>query len=118
VDDTIHFLNTYRQIHHKGHDIDETIRRTLQGTGKAIIFTSLALILGFSVLTVSSFKSVIFFGALMGMTMTATTIGALLILPSVIKLTQANLEKRETVSGIWRYVDLGKYFGLEAEEGN
>ncbi|MBA4366635.1 MAG: hypothetical protein C0403_03235 [Desulfobacterium sp.] len=115
VDDTIHFLNTYRNIHQKGHDIDDSIRKTLQVAGKAIIYTSLALILGFVVLTISSFKPVIFFGALMGITMTATTIGALLILPSVIKLTQANLEKRETVTGIWRYIDLGKYFGLEAE---
>jgi hypothetical protein len=118
VDDTIHFLNTYRNIHQKGHDIDDSIRKTLQAAGKAIIYTSLALILGFAVLTISSFKPVIFFGALMGMTMIATTIGALLILPSVIKLTQANLEKRETVSGIWRYIDLGKFFGLEAEKGD
>ncbi len=116
VDDTIHFLNTYRHIHQKGHDVDDSIRKTLQVTGKAIIYTSLALILGFSVLTISSFKPVIFFGALMCITMTATTIGALLILPSVIKLTRVNLEKRDTNTGIWRYIDLGKFFGLETEE--
>ncbi len=115
VDDTIHFLNTYRHIRQKGYDTDETIRRTLQISGKAIIYTSLALVLGFSVLTISSFKPVILFGVLMSITMTATTIGAMLILPSVMKVTNANLEKRTVITGIWRYVDLGRFFGLEEE---
>ncbi|MFH2065121.1 MAG: MMPL family transporter [Pseudomonadota bacterium] len=118
VDDTIHFLNSYRHFYRNGHSIDESIRKTLQVTGKAIIFTSLALVLGFSVLTISSFKPVIFFGALMGITMTATTLGALLILPSVIKLTQVDLSIRETESWIWRYIDIGRFFGLETEKTN
>ncbi|MFZ5573141.1 MAG: efflux RND transporter permease subunit [Thermodesulfobacteriota bacterium] len=116
VDDTIHFLNTFRHIQRQGGSTDECIRRTLQVSGKAIIFTSLALILGFAVLTISSFKPVIFFGTLMGITMTATTIGALVILPSVIKLTGVNLGKREVEQGLWRYIDIGKFFGLEGEE--
>ncbi len=118
VDDTIHFLNTYRNIYQQGHTVDESIRKTLQVAGKAIIFTSLALILGFAVLTISSFKPVIFFGMLMGITMTATTIGALLILPAVIKLTQVDLAQREVDTGIWRYIDLGRFFGLKLEEEN
>jgi hypothetical protein len=118
VDDTIHFLNSYRHFYRNGHSIDESIRKTLQVTGKAIIFTSMALILGFSVLTISSFKPVIFFGALMGITMAATTLGALLILPSVIKLTQVDLSIRETESWIWRYIDIGRFFGLETEKSD
>lgn len=86
VDDTIHFLNTFRQFVKKGEGLDRALTHTLRASGKAIIFTSLALICGFSVLLLSTFKPLIEFGMLMMLTMTATTIGALLILPSAIKL--------------------------------
>ncbi|TFG37324.1 MAG: hypothetical protein E4H39_02385, partial [Syntrophobacterales bacterium] len=75
VDDTIHFLNTFRHNSEKGYGIDENITRTLAVSGKAIIFTSIALILGFSVLVTSSFIPVILFGILMATTMITTTIG-------------------------------------------
>ena len=64
---------------------------------------------------ISSFKPVILFGVLMGVTMTATTIGALLVLPSVIKFTGVELEKRDTRGSVWRFFDLGRIFGLESE---
>ncbi len=110
VDDTIHFLNTYRYYREQGHTIDETIEKTLRVSGKAIIYTSLALIFGFSVLTISSFKPVILFGILMAITMTATTIGALLVLPSVIRFSGVNLMRSQ--SRIWRFVDIGRFFKM------
>lgn len=119
VDDTIHFLNTFRYNRKLGYDVDETIRLTLAVSGKAIIFTSLALILGFSVMTISSFQPVILFGLLMAITMIATTIGALLVLPCVIKaIGGLGLDKQAVGSGLWRYVNLGKVFGLEQEVQN
>jgi len=111
VDDTIHFLNTYRYYRKKGYGIDETIEKTLRVSGKAIIYTSLALIFGFSVLTMSSFKPVILFGILMAITMIATTIGALLVLPSVIRFTRVNLMKSQ--GRIWRFIHIGRFFKME-----
>lgn len=113
VDDTIHFLNSYRYNRKLGFNRQDTIRRTLEVSGKAIVFTSLALILGFSVLTISSFKPVILFGVLMAITMIATTIGALLILPAVINITGFKFNKVDSESKIWRYFDLGRIFGLK-----
>ncbi|MBU0992652.1 MAG: MMPL family transporter [Proteobacteria bacterium] len=114
VDDTIHFLNTFRQYQEKGMRVDDTIKKTLEASGKAIIYTSLALIFGFIVLTVSNFKPVILFGVLMALTMIATTVGALLILPAFIKTTQINLARSE--AWYWKYLSLRKIFNIERTE--
>jgi hypothetical protein len=113
VDDTIHFLNTYRHFMEEEHDIDRTIIRTLNLSGKAIIYTSLALIFGFSVLTLSNFKPLIFFGILCASTMLTTTVGALVILPSVIKAAEVNLSESRSDSLFWRIFNFGKLFDIE-----
>jgi len=93
VDDTIHFLNTFRYYRKLGEDINTAIQHTLEVAGKAILFTSMALIFGFSVMGFSTFKPLILFGLLMVITMVATTVGALLVLPCAIKLTKVRLVK-------------------------
>ena len=99
VDDTIHFLNTFRYYRKLGENVDTALQHTLQVAGKAILFTSFALIFGFSVLGLSTFKPLILFGLLMGITMMATTIGALIVLPSAIKLTKVRLVKAQAEPG-------------------
>ncbi|MDA3896241.1 MAG: efflux RND transporter permease subunit [Desulfobacteraceae bacterium] len=94
VDDTIHFLNTFRYYRNLGEDMNTAIQHTLEVAGKAILFTSMALIFGFSVMGLSTFKPLILFGVLMIVTMVATTIGALLVLPCAIKLTNVSLVKK------------------------
>ncbi len=116
VDDTIHFLNTFRYNRVRGYSVDETIARTSAVSGKAIVFTSLALIFGHLVLIVSNFIPVILFGVLMAGTMIATTIGALLVLPSVIKLTAIELSIYEPKTAVGRYLNMGRIFGLEQED--
>jgi predicted RND superfamily exporter protein len=118
VDDTIHFLNNFRHLRTRGLSIDETISGTLAVSGKAILFTSLALILGFSVFTVSNFRPVILFGLLMAMTMIATTIGALLVLPTIIKATNIDLATPEKKSLLYRHLNLGKIFGLDETDSS
>ncbi|MBN2283568.1 MAG: MMPL family transporter [Deltaproteobacteria bacterium] len=116
VDDTIHFLNTFRHNRALGLPVDETITRTLAVAGKAITFTSLALILGFMVFTVSTFIPVILFGVLMAMTMVATTVGALIVLPAVIMASGVDLKTYKSESRIRKYLDLDRLLGLEQEE--
>ncbi len=83
VDDTIHYLVRYNQEFKKDLDKDRALRDTLYGVGRPIIFTTLAISLGFSVLIFSHFKPTAVFGLLMVATMVASLAGALLILPSV-----------------------------------
>ncbi|MCP4133636.1 MAG: MMPL family transporter [bacterium] len=103
IDDTIHFLNTFKYFRGKNYSIDETISRTIAVSGKAIIYTSAALIFGFLILSVSNFNPIVLFGKLVALTMIATTIGALLVLPSVIKATGVSLEETESGSLLWKY---------------
>ena len=92
VDDTIHFLNTYRHYKHEDISISNAIEKTLYVAGKAIVFTSLALTGGFLVLLTSSFQPIILFGLLISLTMINTTIGSILLIPSAIKLTGIELD--------------------------
>jgi predicted RND superfamily exporter protein len=113
VDDTIHFLNTYRHFMDEEHNIDRTITRTLKLSGKAIIYTSIALIFGFTVLTISNFKPIIFFGLLCATTMITTTLGALIVLPAAIKATGADLTESSSNSWFWRIFSIGKIFEID-----
>jgi len=113
VDDTIHFLNTFRHYKHQGFSTDETIIKTLSISGKAICYTSLALIFGFLVMASSNFRPVMLLGILFGVTMIATTIGALLILPAVIKLTEVNLDQSTSDSFFWKIFHIGRFFKIE-----
>lgn len=116
VDNTIHFLNTYRHHRAAGRDMDHTIILTLTTAGRAIIYTALALILGFAVLIVSSFKPILFFSILVGITFIATTIGALLVLPSVIRLTEVDLSESRSDSRFWKYFYIGDLFDIESRK--
>ncbi|PKL15052.1 MAG: hypothetical protein CVV49_22065, partial [Spirochaetae bacterium HGW-Spirochaetae-5] len=94
VDNTIHFLNNYRVVSRdKTLSFNETLTVTLSIAGKAIIYAALALICGFSVLVVSSFKPIMLFGILMGVTFIATTAGALLVLPAFIKAVNFSMDE-------------------------
>ncbi len=116
VDNTIHFLNTYRHHRAAGHDINRTIILTLRTAGRAIIYTALALILGFAVLIVSSFKPILFFSILVGITFIATTVGALLVLPSVIRLTEVDLSESRSDSRFWKYFYIGDLFQIDSRK--
>ncbi len=91
VDDTIHFLNTYRFHKQMGMNMEEAIENTTRVTGKAIIFTSLALICGFFVQITSNFLPIVLFAILITITMINTTIGSILLIPSAIRLTGIDL---------------------------
>jgi hypothetical protein len=92
VDDTIHFLNTYRHYKQKDISTSRAIEKTLYVAGKAIVFTSLALTGGFLVLITSNFQPIILFGLLISLTMVNTTIGSILLIPAAIKLTGIELD--------------------------
>jgi predicted RND superfamily exporter protein len=54
--------------------------------GRALYYTTLTLVIGFSTLTLSNFNPSIYFGVLTVIAMTAAVIGALLLLPRLILL--------------------------------
>ncbi len=91
IDDTIHFLNTYRFYQRKKQGINDAIASTMRVSGKAILFTSLALTLGFLSQLSSHFLPIILFSALIAFTMVLTTIGSILLVPAAIRMTRFRL---------------------------
>ena len=91
VDDTIHFLNKYRSVKKENVSIPDAIEQTIYVSGKAILFTSLALIFGFLVMVTSHFLPMVLFGLLVALTMVNTTIGSIVLVPAAIRLTGIDL---------------------------
>jgi len=83
VDDTIHYLVNYNKLFRNNLKKREALRKTIQRVGSPIIFTSLTISLGFSVLLFSSFKPTAIFGLMMVVTMLSALVGDLILLPSL-----------------------------------
>jgi len=92
IDDTIHYLKTLAHHLKLGKRGEEAVKATHDEAGLAIVYTSVALILGFSILTLSSFKPVFFLGLLVSSVMLATTVGALLFLPAFYLILNPDLK--------------------------
>lgn len=84
VDDTIHFLAKYRLVRQNGTAKEEAILVTLRETGKAILFTSLVLMFGFLIFTLSSFGGTVNLGAFTALTLTAALMANLFLLPALL----------------------------------
>jgi len=85
VDDTIHYLTRYNREFRKDLDDKRAIRDTLHHVGRPIIFTTVTICVGFSVLFFSSFKPTVIFGAMMVITSLAALVGDLILLPSLMR---------------------------------
>jgi predicted RND superfamily exporter protein len=81
VDSSVHYFSAYQRARSEGLAPFEAIRRVHQLTGRAMVFSTLALVAGFSTLATSDFVPTIYFGALMGLTMIGGLAGNLVMLP-------------------------------------
>jgi predicted RND superfamily exporter protein len=93
VDDTIHFLNTYRVNRPEAPSMEAAVEKTLFVSGKAIVFTSMALTFGFLSMVTSNFLPIVLFSLLISLTMINTTIGSILLIPAAMRLTGIKLER-------------------------
>jgi len=84
VDDTIHYLVRYNREFRKDLDDRRALRETLRHIGRPIIFTTLTISIGFSILAMSSFKPTAIFGTMMAITMFSALVGDLILLPSLL----------------------------------
>lgn len=84
VDYTIHFLWRYRDERAAGLDPAEAVGRTLATAGRGIIFNGVSVVIGFLVLAVSEFQPVRFFGLLVGLSIFASLVAALVVVPALV----------------------------------
>jgi predicted RND superfamily exporter protein len=86
IDASIFYLYGYRKMRAAGRPVAEALRQTHQGFGRALVFGTLALVVGFSVLAMSRFIPLVYFGVLVSLAMLGGLIGNLLLLPLLLPL--------------------------------
>ena len=86
VDSSIHYITAYRRHRDEGLTVGQALHAVHQSVGRAMVFSTLALIVGFSALALSRFVPTIYFGVLVGLTMFGGLVGNLLVLPLLLKL--------------------------------
>ena len=84
VDNTIHYIHRFRTEFETDRDYVNTMHRCHGSIGNAMFYTSLTIIVGFSILVISNFIPTILFGLLTGLAMLIALIAALSLLPRLI----------------------------------
>lgn len=84
VDDAIHYLHRYKHEIDSGCDGRQAVENTHKSIGQAIYYTSLTVIIGFSVLAFSNFVPTVYFGLLIALAMALAMIANLTVLPALL----------------------------------
>ena len=89
VDDTIHYIHRFLEEVEKDGDFVAAMKRSHASIGRAMYYTSITIIVGFSILALSSFTPTIYFGLLAGFAMAAALIANLTLLATLLIVLQA-----------------------------
>ncbi len=81
VDSSIHYLSAYRRARAAGRNHEQALRWTQGQIGLSLVFSNIALICGFSVLTLSEFVPLNYFGVLVSIAMLGGLLGNIVLLP-------------------------------------
>lgn len=88
VDNTIHYIHRFRNEIQKDGDYLKTMHRCHGSIGHAMHYTSLTIIIGFSILAMSNFVPTVCFGLLTGLSMLIALLADLTFLPRMLILTK------------------------------
>ncbi len=86
VDDTIHYIYRFAREYQQDKDYIAAMHRCHASIGYAMYYTSVSIIIGFSILMISNFIPSIYFGLLTGLAMAIALLAALTLLPRLIIL--------------------------------
>lgn len=97
VDDTIHFLSKYQYARNNGSSSADAVRFAFTTVGRALLVTTIALVIGFSVLITSSFTLNSSIGLLTSMAISFALLLDFLLLPPLLMLLDGKTSKAVTV---------------------
>lgn len=86
VDSTIHYITAFERAR-KRCSISQALATAHASAGRAVVFAHLALVAGFLVLTASRFIPLVYFGALLSLSMIGGVFGDLVLLPLLLRWT-------------------------------
>ncbi len=84
VDDTIHYIHRFKEEFKHDHNYLNAMKRSHESIGYAMYYTSLVVIVGFSILVLSNLIPTIYFGLLTVVVMATILASALLLLPKLL----------------------------------
>ncbi len=88
VDNSIHYLYRFRSELPRFEDYVSTLHYCHANIGRAIFYTAITIIVGFSILVLSNFLPTIFFGLLTALGMAIALLASLTLLPRLILITR------------------------------
>jgi predicted RND superfamily exporter protein len=86
VDSSIHWIVAFKRRLASGHSLPAALDIAHQTAGRAMVFATLALVVGFLALTTSGFIPTVSFGALCCLTLLGGLVGNLVVLPVLLTL--------------------------------
>ncbi|MCP5089774.1 MAG: MMPL family transporter, partial [Gammaproteobacteria bacterium] len=98
VDDTIHYIHRFSHEFDRDGDHWAAIHRCHRTIGRAMYYTSVTIMLGFSILALSQFTPTIYFGLLTGTAMLVALLANMTLLPVLIVLFHAGKCSRPKLS--------------------
>jgi len=96
IDYSIHIINHYNHVRKLGYEFNDSIKRCITISGKAITINVLSVSAGFLILLLSSLVPLQRFGILVTITMLASGLGSITLLPALLVLRQNYKSKRQT----------------------
>lgn len=84
VDDTIHFVSRFHHEFERCGNYQQALYRAMESVGRAMAITTIVLVCGFMVFTISLLESMIMFGLLISLTVTIALIADYFLMPALI----------------------------------
>jgi len=97
VDNTIHYIVRFKQEFTNDKNYQKAVFRSHATIGRAMFYTSLTIIAGFSILVLSNFKPTIYFGLLTAIAMLIALLGSLTLLPRMLQVFKAFGDEQKSV---------------------
>lgn len=91
VDDSIHYIHRFSEELPQDRDYVAAMKRSHGSIGRAMYYTSITIIAGFSILTLSNFNPTVYFGVLTGAAMAMALLCNLTVLPALLTTLKPNL---------------------------
>ncbi len=98
IDDTIHFLSSFKLNHSRGITVDEALHQTLLETGKPVLLTTMILFFGFLVMIFSVHPPSVTVGKLIAVTLVTALASDLFINPLLIRWWIKDVKKQEAAA--------------------
>ncbi|APE45500.1 RND transporter [Sulfitobacter alexandrii] len=90
IDDSVHFLNRYREARRTGKSSAEAVETAARSAGQVMVMTTVLLTAGLGVTAISDFFPIRLFGGMMILTLWTALLCDLLLLPALLLLRKAD----------------------------